>query len=117
MTTFRQGDAGEAAALSHFIQDGYSCYTSFGGHGAFDLVVHREDVGLKTVEVKSTSRRAPSGRYSVELKRVRTNGGGHRIHRFDATGIDLVAVWVRPENRVVVLDAAELDGMCAKTVA
>ncbi|GAB5533879.1 MAG: hypothetical protein Rubg2KO_01280 [Rubricoccaceae bacterium] len=117
MTSYRQGDAGEAAVLAHFIQQGYSCYTSFGGHGAFDMVLHREDTGLKTVEVKSTSQRAASGNYIVELKRIRTNGSGHTLRRFDASGVDYVAVWIQPENRVVVLAAADLDGVCAKTIS
>ena len=115
MSPQRQGDAAEAAVTAHFLTEGYDVFSPFGGHGPFDLVVHR-DGQLLRVEVKSTTVRTATG-WNVQLKRVRTNGSGHVLRYFDASAVDLLAVYIVPERRVVVLDASLVDGMGAKVVS
>lgn len=100
----QNGILGEAAAIKHFIQNGYEIFTQFSGKAPFDFVAYLDNE-LYRVSVKSTTVRSPSGRWVVQIRRKRHNRTGNMSFAFDNTSCDLVAVYIVPEDRVIIIDS------------
>ena len=61
------------------------------------------------VEVKTTAARTKNNKgWVVHLKRVRPNKTQNKIHPFDSSRIDLLAVYITPLDRVVIFEAKNL---------
>lgn len=98
------GILAEAKVMTWFLERDYDVFNQFGGKAPFDLVVHKDDI-LSRVSVKSTSSRTNSGRWLVQIGRVRSNRNGNTIYKFSPNEQDILAVYILPEDRVVIIDA------------
>lgn len=94
--------------LAHFVRFGYEVYLPVFGNGPVDLIAYRDGVYLK-VEVKSTSYRKGIS-YEVQLRSVRHNSNEIKSRKFSSTGVDVLAVYIVPEDRVVTLKASKFEG-------
>lgn len=115
MSTLQQGRRGEAAIAAHFVKQGYDIYMPTFGNACADMIICK-DGKIQRVEVKTTANETPSGKYLVALRSIRPNRTGNTIHKFDSAKSDLLAVFVEPEDRVVVLSSTDLDGRSSVTV-
>jgi hypothetical protein len=98
-----KGRLAEVKVLSHFIEQGYEVYTPFCDNSKFDLLVYK-DRQMQTVSIKYTSSKWPSGSWRVGLRQQsRRNNGEMRTQNFDHEANDLVAAYIGPEDRVVVI--------------
>lgn len=103
----KAGSIGEVSVMKFFILRGFEIYSPISDNSKYDLLVMK-DSSVYRVEVKSTSRKRSNGRYEVQLKSVRSNKKQNKIHLFDCTSIDILAVYIEPEDRVVVYDASAI---------
>ncbi len=106
----------EAKTLVHFVSQGYDVFTQTSGKAPFDLVIHKER-RTERVEVKSTAtrNRARTG-WVVQLKKVRHNRNVNNIVPFDKTLSDVLAIYIAPIDRVVVLETARIETRTAITI-
>lgn len=79
-------------------------------------MVVMKDGKLMRVEVKATSATTKAGDFMVSLRRIRNNSKHYTIHKFDGKCCDILAVYIVPENRVVLLDPIKLDGKTCTTI-
>lgn len=102
----KSGSLGEIAVMKHFAELGYNVYSAVTENAAVDLVVEF-DGEYKTVEVKSTSYQYKDG-YKVQLKKVRSNKTENKITNFDPNTVDLLAIYIIPEDKVKILKPNEI---------
>jgi len=97
--SLQQGALGEAAVLKELIKQGYTIFTQFSGHSPFDLVAYKDSM-LFRVSVKSTivDEGYPSWRVNLY------QGSHGKFTGFDKTSADILAVYIVPEDRVVLFD-------------
>jgi len=112
------GILGEAKVLTYFVENGYNVYTPFDGHSPFDLVVYKDNV-LQRVSVKSTQKRSYR-RWSVSVgQKYRNTKDGivkHVCTKFDNTSCDLVAIYIIPEDRIVIIDAKTIGAVTTYSI-
>lgn len=108
MNTVEFGRLGEAAVLKHFVSEGYEIFSPLFGNTSIDLIVIKEGKVFR-VEVKTT-KFAKGSSYEVQLRSSRPNRTGTTIRKFDGNRCDLLAIYVEPEDRVIVKTAKDLDG-------
>ena len=96
--TKKQGDWGVGIAIGYFAERGVTVSVPLTDSQDYDLVIDVQDEnvrdkGLKKVQVKTTTYKAPSGNYTVSL----TTKGGNRsgkgkIKKFDNKNVDFVFI-------------------------
>lgn len=110
------GELGESKAISEFIRDGFDVFTQFSGKAPFDLVICRDGI-LQRVEVKTTKTRTPYDTgWRIQLRKIRSNLSETKIHKFDKNQSDLLAVYIAPLDRVVILNSNEITVSSALTI-
>lgn len=102
----KAGSLGEISTQKEFILCGYEVYSPVTDNTEYDLLVSKGGE-VFTVEVKSTKRKV-AGFYRVQIKKVRSNKTRNTITRFDNTKVDLLAVYIEPEDKVIVYKAKEI---------
>ena len=103
------GTVGKIRIISYFIEKGYDVFIEVDGKSPFDIVVHKEGL-LERVEIKTTSTRCRSKRgWVVQLKKVRSNKNRNKITSFNPNQCDLVAIYIRPKDKVVILKSKEIE--------
>jgi hypothetical protein len=108
------GNLGELAVAKEFARKGYEIYMPVGDNATHDLLVAK-DGKIYRVEVKSTSVIRGAG-YVVQIKKVRSNKTKSKITGFDNSLVDILAVYIVPEDRVVLFDAKTVDVKSTLTV-
>lgn len=104
MHVSEQGSLAEIKVIAHLMTLGYQVFTGVGAKTSFDLIAFKDDI-LYRVEVKSTRNIKPSGNWAVMLKSVRSNKTQNIIKLFDRTKSDIVAIWIIPEDRIILLES------------
>ncbi len=96
--TKKQGDWGLGIAIGYFAQEGVTVYLPLTDSQDYDLVIDVQsevarDKGLKKVQVKTTTHKAPSGNYYVSLTTKGGNRSGiNKIKNFDNKNVDFVFI-------------------------
>lgn len=112
----KQGSIGEAKVICKLLEEGYSVFTQFSGKASFDMIAEK-DGELKRIEVKSTRTKSKSKNYwSVQLKKVRPNRSQNKIVRFDKNQCDILAVYIEPEDKVVLINSDTINQTCQLSV-
>lgn len=107
------GNLAEAKALAHFVSFGYECFLPFSGVSPIDLIVYGNGA-LFRVSVKYTSSQANSGNWNVTLKTVsRRAHNSVNVSNFSNSDCDIVAVYVGPLDKVVLLDSSKITAVAA----
>lgn len=106
MNTVRQGNLGVLAAAKYFAVEGYEVFSPMMENSSCDLIVIKDGV-TQRVEVKST-RTGSSKSWQVQIRQIRPNRTGNKIKKFDGAKSDLLAVYIVPEDRVVVIPSSEI---------
>lgn len=93
---------GEAKVLAYFVERGVEVFLPYSDNCHYDLVVY-EDGQLKTVSVKYTSASNRSGTsWCVTLTNTSRRNEGLVTSPYD-TAIDILAIYIHPEDRVVLV--------------
>jgi hypothetical protein len=105
----KKGLLGEAKVLTYFIENDYEVFLPFADNGPYDLLVVK-DKQIQKVSVKSTSSLASANTWSVELRTVsRRKDNKTTVTKIDKQDLDLLAVYIIPEDRVIILDIKTID--------
>ena len=99
------GTLGEIKAAAHLVSLGYRIFWPLDSHDKFDLVAFKDNQFLK-VQVKSSSFRTKASKsWIVTLDNVtHKSGGGVERRTISNDNCDLLAVYIIPEDRVVILE-------------
>lgn len=115
MDTLWKSRVGEAAVAQHLVESGHDIYMPTFGNARYDMVTSK-GTEVKTVQVKTSEKQVPSGAYEFQLRSVRPNRSNNRIVPFDAEGVDVLALYVMPTGKVVLLDAKDYHGRSTITI-
>lgn len=97
------GFIGELAVMRYFIQEGYAIFEQRTGKELFDLAIYKNGEFTR-VSVKSTTRKRGNG-YCVDLRSNRAKGK----RKFNPDSCDVVAIYIIPENKVVLWDSVCIE--------
>lgn len=103
-----KGRLAEVKAVAYFISHEFEVYMPFSDCSKYDLlVVKNGEIGR--VSVKYTSTQSKTGTWIAGLRQIsRRNHGATKIDKFDNTQFDYVAVYIGPEDRIVVVPATAI---------
>jgi len=96
------GALGEAAVLKELIKQEYTVFTQFDGQSPFDMVAYKNNV-LYRVSVKST-KSLNNNSWQIELRQR----GLNRSSYFDPDASDILAIYIEPEDRVILLESKSI---------
>ena len=106
MNPRKQGDLGEVSAIEWLVQQGYGIYLPLGHSPDVDLIAEKDGT-LHRVQVKTSTHREPSGRFSVAIC---TRGGNQSwnkiVKRFADSRCDHLFVLVGDGRRWFIPSAA-----------
>ena len=100
-----KGRLAEAKVIAYLIELGYEVYLPFSNNSKYDVLTVNEGK-VKRVSIKYTSVKKPSGSWIVEMRQIYRGNGVINIDKFDKTQCDLVAVYLGPIDKVVIVDAS-----------
>lgn len=115
MISIDKGRLGESHVAAYFTKEGYDLFLPVFSYPECDMVVMK-DGKLMKVEVKATASVTKQGNFLVSLRRIRNNSKHYTIHKFDGSCADILAIYIVPEDRVVLLDAKKYDGKTLVTI-
>jgi hypothetical protein len=99
-----KGRLGEAKAIAYLIELGYEIYLPFSNNSKYDVIAIKDGF-IKRVSIKFTSVKKPSGSWDVEMRQIYRGNGIINIDKFDNTKCDLIAVYIGPLDKVVLVNA------------
>ena len=100
-----KGRIAELQAMLHFTQKGYEVYLPQQDNGKYDMLVVK-DAAVYRVSVKYTASQHSSGSWRVTMNNVSIRKtSGNVISKFNSDNYDYVAVYIAPEDRLVVVPA------------
>lgn len=101
----QKGNIAEAEACIHFIKNGYELYSPANDNSKYDLLATKDGTIFR-VSVKYCSTRHASGSWKVSMSNVsRRASNTVKVDKFDNEIYDLIAVYLAPIDRLVVLPA------------
>lgn len=116
MVSIDKGRLGESHVAAYFTANGYDVFLPIFSYPEFDMVIHKEGK-IQRVEVKATSSLAKNGNYQVSLRRIRNNSKKYTVHNFDNNCADILAIYIVPENRVVLVDPKSFKAKTMLTIS
>ncbi len=103
-----KGNIGEAKVLVELITQGYEVFLPYSDGSLFDIIVYKNKSIFK-VSVKYTSY-IIGNNWQVALRNVsRRNNGEVAIKYFDNSEYDIIAVYIAPEDRVILINAIDVN--------
>jgi len=110
-STRKQGDVGTAYAVSYYARNGFTVSIPLADSQPYDLIVDKDGIGLKRVQVKTSTKVTPTGHYSVELRTISNRRGGKlEIRKFSKQKADILFI-VCGDERMFAIPADLADGM------
>lgn len=111
----KQGDAGLGAAICYFTGNGHIVCLPISEGQEYDLIVDMGS-GLKTVQIKTTRYKAPSGHYIANLRVLGGNrSGAGKVKKLDTSKIDYVFV-LDASNAWYLIPTGTLNGTGSVTL-
>lgn len=110
-----QGILAEVKVTAYLIENGYDVFAPIGGKTSFDLIGYKDRV-IYRIQVKSTTQKRDSGSWGVKICRIRNNNKETKVFYFDPDECDIVAVWIAPEDQVVLVPSTTIKARAEMTV-
>lgn len=101
-----KGRLAEAKVITYLIENEYEVYLPFSNNSKYDLICYKDGV-IKRVSVKFTSVKKLSGSWVVEMRQISRRNNHINIDKFDSSEYDLIAVYISPKNKVVLVNATK----------
>jgi hypothetical protein len=101
MTTVTQGSVGLGIAIGYFASKAITVAVPLIDNQDYDLIIDIDEQ-LKKVQIKTTSMKAISGNYVVQLKAVRPNRTSNRIKIFDKLKVDYLFILTEENTRYLI---------------
>lgn len=104
-----KGRLGEAKVIAYLIEQGYELYLPFSNNSKYDVIAFK-DGKLNRVSIKFTSVKRSSGTWDVEMRQIYRGNKVIKIDKFDNSTCDIVAVYIGPLDRVILVDSSYATG-------
>lgn len=101
-----KGRLAETKVLSFLIEKGFEVYLPFSNNSKYDVLAIKDGV-LKRISVKYTSVQRKSGTWVVEMRQIYRGNHIVNVDKFDYHQYDVIAVYIGPRDKVVLVDAAK----------
>ncbi len=98
-----KGRLGEVKVIAYLIELAYEIYLPFSNNSKYDLIAIKDGI-LNRISVKFTSVKRPSGCWVVEMRQIYRGKNVVNIDKFDRTQCDLIAVYIGPIDKVVLIN-------------
>ena len=102
------GEIAEAKVLGYLMQQGYRVYLPFSDNGPVDMIAYKEDKLIR-VSVKGTSRLNSKKGWRITLCTTSRRKTGVAINYFDKTSCDVIAAYIEPLDKVILIDVKKID--------
>lgn len=99
-----KGRLAEAKVVTYLLESGYEVYLPFSDNSKYDVLAIK-DGAVKRISTKFTSVKKQSGSWVVEMRQIYRGKNIINIDKFDNTKCDLIAVYIGPIDKVVLVDA------------
>lgn len=102
------GNIGEAAAILHYLKEGFTVSKPLFENCKYDLIV--DNGTLFRVQVKTSRYKVPSGKYQVSFRTTGGNRSGMgKVTTISEDEVDLVFIYLE-DGRIFEFPASELMG-------
>jgi len=101
-----KGRLAEAKVISFLIENDYEVYIPFSNNSKYDVLAYK-DGSIKKISIKFTSVKKPSGTWVVEMRQIYRGNNIINIDKFDKTNCDLIAVYIGPLDKVVLVEPSK----------
>ena len=101
-----KGRLAEAKVTTYLIESGYEVYLPFSNNSKYDVIAIKDGV-LKRISTKFTSTKRQSGAWTIELRQISRRKNKINIDKFDNSQYDLIAVYIGPKDKVILVDASK----------
>lgn len=105
-----KGRLAEAKVIAYLIEQRYEVYVPFSSNSKYDVVAFKDGI-LKRISVKYTSVRRPSGTWVIEMRQIYRGNNVINVDKFNKNHCDLIAVYIGPLDKVVLVDATKATNM------
>lgn len=99
-----KGRLAEAKVFAYLIENGYEVYLPFSNNSKYDVLAFKDD-HIKRISIKFTSVQRNSGVWAVEMRQISRRNHAINIDKFDHTQYDLIAVYIGPKDKVILVNA------------
>lgn len=108
MNINQKGLIGELKVAGELLLCGYEVYFPLTGTASHDMIAVKDGVCYK-VQVKTTSQKSRHGNsYIVETRTVVSSKKGNTIKKLTTETIDYLAIYIIPEDTVLILKSTEV---------
>ena len=104
-----KGRLAEVKVIAYLIEKRYEIYLPFSNNSKYDVITFK-DGSLEKVSIKYTSVKKPSGSWVVEMRQIYRGNDVIVIDKFDKIQCDVIAVYIGPIDKVVIVDAIQATG-------
>src|SRR5690349_16781540 len=101
-----KGRLAEAKVISFLIENGYEVYVPFSNNSKYDVLAYKEGL-VQRISTKFTSVKKHSGTWVVEMRQIYRGNNIVNIDKFDKTQCDLIAVYIGPLDKVVLVEPSK----------
>jgi hypothetical protein len=101
-----KGRLAESKVISYLIENGYEVYLPFSDNSKYDVIAVKEGI-VKRISIKFTSVKKPFGSWVVEMRQIYRGNGNINIDIFDKNTCDLIAVYLGPIDKVILIEASK----------
>jgi len=102
-----KGRLAEAKVIAYLIENGYEVYVPFSNNSKYDVIAFKDGM-IKKISTKFTSAKRKSGSWAVEMRQISRRNKSINIDKFDNKQYDLVAVYIGPKDKVILIDAMKV---------
>lgn len=104
-----KGRLAESKVVSFLIENEYEVYLPFSNNSKYDVIAIKDGI-LKRVSIKFTSVKRLSGAWDIEMRQISRGNNKINISKFDSSQFDLVAVYIGPKDKVILVEATKARG-------
>jgi hypothetical protein len=102
-----KGRLAEAKVIAYLIEGGYEVYIPFSDNSKYDVLAIKDGI-VKKISIKFTSVKKQSGSWTVEMRQISRRNKSINIDKFDNTKFDIVAVYIGPRDKIILVDAIKV---------
>ncbi len=103
------GSLAEMKVITDLTEKKWHVFNQVSGKAPFDIVVYKDGI-LKRISIKSCNKEpTPTGKYSIEVGRVRSNKTENKIYKFSKEECDILAVYIVKIDKIIYIDSFLVD--------
>ena len=102
------GSLAEAKVIAELTKQRFYVFNQVSGKAPIDLIALKGNETLR-ISVKSTTVRAPSGAFAVQIGRVRSNKKSNFVYKFDPTTCEYVAIYLVELDKICFVKSSEIQ--------